>query len=459
MGFPPPVIVEYQGGTIACRGLPAFTSEVPGGARYDERDDCLRFEAYHYSRVVQWLRALQIPHEDKAAAYQKLSIEQRVWQKPFPYQQEALDCWKAAKRRGVVVLPTGAGKSHLALLTLLATQRSTLVVVPTLDLMSQWYENLRSALDIPVGLVGGGENDLQELCVTTYDSAYIQAERLGNRFCFVVYDECHHLPSEGYALAARSCIAPYRLGLTATLERTDGRHVLLDDLIGPVVFRKEITELSGSYLAEYETQTLFVELRPEERTEYDEQRALYKEFLSANGIDMRGPAGFRQFIIESSRSAQGRQAFRAYRRQKDLAMAASAKMQLLDELLHRHRNERTIIFTQDNATAYEISRRFLVPIITHHTKTKERAAVLSAFRSGAYGALVTSKVLNEGVDVPEANIAIVLSGSGSVREHVQRLGRILRRAEGKRAILYEVISASTAEEYISKRRRDHHAYR
>jgi superfamily II DNA or RNA helicase len=134
-------------------------------------------------------------------------------------------------------------------------------------------------------------------------------------------------------------------------------------------------------------------------------------------------------------------------------------MELLEQLLHEHRNKRMLVFTEDNATAYAIARRFLIPVITHHTKAKERAAVLSGFRDGTFGAIVTSKVLNEGVDVPEANVAVVFSGSGSVREHVQRLGRILRRVEGKRALLIEVLSASTAEERVSQRRRDHHAYR
>jgi superfamily II DNA or RNA helicase len=89
----------------------------------------------------------------------------------------------------------------------------------------------------------------------------------------------------------------------------------------------------------------------------------------------------------------------------------------------------------------------------------ERTEILKGFAEGRYGAVVTSRVLNEGVDVPEANVAIVLSGSGSVREHVQRLGRILRKARDKRAVLYELVTADTGETYTSERRREHSAYR
>ena len=121
--------------------------------------------------------------------------------------------------------------------------------------------------------------------------------------------------------------------------------------------------------------------------------------------------------------------------------------------------DRSILFTEDNATAYAIARRFLVPVITHQTKVRERSAILAGLADGSYGAVVTSKVLNEGVDVPDANVAVVISGSGSVREHVQRLGRILRKRDGKRALLYELVTAATSEEHTSERRREHDAYR
>ena len=133
-------------------------------------------------------------------------------------------------------------------------------------------------------------------------------------------------------------------------------------------------------------------------------------------------------------------------------------MRLLEELLRRHHQDRIIVFTNDNATVYDISRRLLLPAITHQTDLTERKKLLTAFKNGALRTLVTSRVLNEGVDIPSANVAIVLSGTGTVREHVQRLGRILRKAEGKRAVLYEVVVAETAEEQTSRSRRKHIAY-
>jgi superfamily II DNA or RNA helicase len=282
---------------------------------------------------------------------------------------------------------------------------------------------------------------------------------VGARFGLVIFDECHHLPSETYALAARQCLAPFRLGLTATPERSDGREEWLDALVGPQVYRREIVEMSGQYLAEYETERVAVELAPEERAEYEAERAVYLAFVRAQGIRMADKNGWREFIMRAARGEQGRRALRAYRRQRELSFAAPAKLAYVAHLLHEHRRGRAIVFTQDNATAYRISELLLIPAITHQTKVSERSEILARLDQGTYHAVVTSKVLNEGVDVPSANVAIVVSGSGSVREHVQRLGRILRKQGDKRAILYELVTARTGEAFTSERRREHSAYR
>ena len=204
---------------------------------------------------------------------------------------------------------------------------------------------------------------------------------------------------------------------------------------------------------------LTVELGPEDRRAHDEARGLYRDFIARNGIRMSSPSGWSDFIIRSSRSEDGRRAMAAYRQQREIAFAAPAKLDYVGLLLDRHRDDRVLLFTQDNATAYELSRRFLVPIITHETRVRERSEILAGLAAGDYGAIVTSKVLNEGVDIPDANVAVVVSGSASVREHVQRLGRILRARAGKHALLYELVTLNTAETYTSARRRDHSAYR
>jgi superfamily II DNA or RNA helicase len=451
--------LRFVAGTVEVSGLPPGTAldSVPELVE-DRRSACHRAPAHRYAELVLELRA-RYTLDDQARQYEVLPFRARVTRVPRPFQSEALAAWSRQRGRGVVVLPTGAGKSQVAVMAIDHKLRSTLVVVPTLDLVRQWYDLLRVSFACDVGVVGGGDYRVEALTVTTYDSAYLHMEHLGHRFGLVVFDECHHLPGETFSLAARQSLAPFRLGLTATPERADGRESILTELIGPIVYRKDIVDLSGSYLADYEVQTLDVHLTEAERAEYDAERALYLAFLRKHGIRMGDPRGWGEFIMRSSTSREGQRAMQAYRRQKELAVASPAKLDLLETLLAEHASDAMLVFTQDNATAYQVSRRFLVPAITHQTKVTERSEILDGLRSGRYNSVVTSKVLNEGVDVPAANVAVILGGSGSVREHVQRLGRILRRGEGKLARLYEVVSAGTAETGTSERRRDHEAYR
>jgi superfamily II DNA or RNA helicase len=454
-----PIHLSFDGGTLVVSGAePERLGALPG-CRFDPRSASYRAEARCYRALVEHLREHRLAYKDEARAYQPTAWQLKDPREPFPHQTEALETWLKQGARGVVVLPTGTGKTFLAILAIHRAARPALVITPTIDLLNQWHDELLTAFGGPVGLLGGGYFDLRPLTVTTYDSAYIHLERWGNRFGLVVFDECHHLPGPTYMAAAVGSLAPFRLGLTATPERADGQEVLLADLIGPLVYRREIKQLAGEFLAEYRTRQLYVELSPEEQECYQQARDQYRAFVEERGIAMGGPHGWQRFLQETYRSREGRAAFLAYREQKRLALAAPAKLRLLDKLLEDHRGDRVLIFTYDNATVYQIARRFLVPAITHQTRTRERRRILERFHSGEYPVVVTSQVLNEGVDVPAANVGIILSGTGSVREHVQRLGRLLRKQGDKQAILYEVVTRGTAEEFTSDRRRQHHAYR
>lgn len=450
--------LEFDAGTIVVRGVtPEQCSSH--GLVWDDRIEHGRGPALAYRAVVGSLIRAGMTVVDRARAYDELDAEHDTSFEPHPHQDEAVEAWDEGGRRGVVVLPTGSGKSFVAELAIDRVQRNTLVIAPTLDLVDQWIRRLEKAFGGPVGALGGGRHDVERLTVSTYDSAAIHMERLGGQFGLVVFDEVHHLPGDLYRQAAEQVIAPFRLGLTATPERDDGRHAELAELVGPIVFRRGIKDLAGDILAEYRTETVEVEMTDEDRRAYDESRAHYRGFVESQGIRVGSRGGWRRFLAATSRTEEGRAALAAYYRQKRLALAHDAKVDRLGELLAQHWDDRTIVFANDNDTVYRISERFLCPTITHQTPLAERTEILERFAEGTYRVVVTSKVLNEGVDVPAANVAVVLSGSGSVREHVQRLGRILRRKEGKQATLYELVTAESVEAHQSKRRRDHDAYR
>lgn len=449
--------LTFEDGTLLLRDLGA-DDPVPPPFVWDARVDHWRGLALHYRAALEHLQSSGAAFENTAPRYRHLALALRGTPALHPYQAEALAAWRAAGSRGLVVLPTGSGKSLVGLEAIASVGRSTLVVAPTLDLMNQWYDLLCEHFGAEVGVLGGGYHQLEELTVTTYDSAYLHLERYGNRFGLLLFDEVHHLPGEVYSHAAQMAIAPYRLGLTATLERADGRHALLAGLVGPLVYEQGIRQLSGEYLAEYRVEHRQVDMVAEERAQYETARAEYQAFLEAKNLRLGSAQGWRHFVQLSSRTPAGRRAMLAYRLHRRLALGTAAKLRVLEEILQAHPRERTLVFAGDNDTVYEISRLFLVPAITHLTPTKERRELLLGFNRGEYLVLVTSKVLNEGVNIPEASVAVVLAGSATIREHVQRLGRILRRRQGKQAVLYEVVSRDTVEDQISRRRRRHPAY-
>lgn len=425
-------------------------------AIWDDRIEKFRIPAINYRELMLTFRANGTDIADKAKEFGALELMPSVSMQPYPHQQEALDAWRQAGRMGVVVLPTAAGKTYLAQLAMQSTQRTTLITVPTLDLMHQWYAHLTAAFpDVEIGLLGGGSRDRTPILVATYDSAAIHAETLGNHYALLVFDECHHLPTDFNRVIAEYSIAPYRLGLTATPERTDGKHDDLTTLIGSEIYRRTPEELSGQALARHKTVQIKVHLSHQERDRYERLIQTRNAFLKEANIHLNSTQGWQHFVQASARSKAGRRAMLAHREAKAIAFGTEGKLRVLADLLATHYPERSLIFTDDNATVYRISQDLLIPAITHQTPVKERHEILQRFKAGDYRTLVASRVLNEGIDVPDASVAIVLSGTGSTREHIQRLGRVLRKGKDpdKLAILYEVIAEDTSEENVSRRRR------
>ncbi len=454
--------LEFEGGTLVASALPPLYDDADPLARLlvlDDRTGRYRAPAKHYREIVLALKARGLGFQDRARKFDRLGeLAIRGELTPFPHQAAALDAWCKGGFRGIVEMPTGAGKTILAVLAIARTRRPTLVVVPTIDLMLQWQRVLAKWFEVPVGMLGGGYKEREDLTVTTYDSAAFQTEFHGNRFGLLVCDECHHLPAPAYRFIAEGSIAPFRLGLTATLERTDGGEHVAMELLGPVNYRVAIDALEGQYLAPYEIETVRVHLNEDEQERYDHARELYINFLRTSGVNLSSPEGWGRFIFLCHRSDEGREAFQGYREQRRIALTCQAKIDALWEILRRHRADRIIVFTEDNETVYRLSRLLFMPALTHQTRPAERKRLLAQFAAGELPMLLTSKVLNEGVDVPDANVGVILSGSGSVREHVQRLGRILRKRPDKRAVLYEVLTEVAAESGISERRRQHRAY-
>ncbi|MCU4741752.1 DEAD/DEAH box helicase [Natronoglomus mannanivorans] len=437
----------------------------------DPRSDTSRTPAFRYAELRAALSASPLAVDDRVLSLADLPPLESAYELR-PYQAAALGDWLETDRwadlsrsqspeletarapAGVLELPTGSGKTVIAIEAIETLQTPTLVVVPTIDLQEQWIRELEREFAVDVGRFGGGEQRLGPITVSTYDSAYLKADAVGDRFGLVVFDEVHHLGGEGYREIARLLAAPARLGLTATFERPDDAHEVIEGIVGPLVHRVDVDELAGDHLAAYDLKRLAVSLTDAEREAYDRHQKVFTDYLARSNIQFRSGSDYQELVKRSGSDPEAREALLAKQRARAIVYGSDAKLEALEGILDDHRDDRIIVFTAFNDLVYDVSERFLIPAITHQTGTAERREILERFRDGTYSRVVTSNVLDEGVDVPDATVAVVLSGSGSEREFTQRLGRILRpKADGRRAILYEVVANDTAEENVSQRRR------
>ena len=440
------IVLSFDKGSLIARGGP-----VPHG-KYESRTDSYRAPAFRYSEIIKHLEENGIEFRDES--FEGLSCPRLVSSiKLRDYQEKALDAWRKANHRGLIVLPTGAGKTVIAMKAIEELREATLIVVPTLVLADQWRQQLEGEFGIRVGAVGGGSRQVRAVTVATYDSASIRANRMGNLFRLLVFDEVHHLPAESYRRIGFSYIARHRLGLTATLARDDGTRHSLKELVGDVVYEMAVDELAGIHLADYTVETVQVPLSPEEQGEYDRGFSVYREFIRSRGIRIRSARDYQRLVMRTGRDPEARRAILARNRAMDVALNSSSKVEYLKRLLLSNPDDKSLIFTRHNKLVYRISREMLIPAITHQTPKEEREEILKRFRSGRYRRIVTSQVLDEGVDVPDASLAVVLSGTGSSRQFIQRLGRVLRKSEGKQARMVELVSQGTAETRMSRRRR------
>lgn len=439
--------LTFDKGTICIQG----NIRVPNST-WDERSRAYRALALHYSDIIAFLKSSGFDYQDEVMDLLPCpellsSVTLR------DYQSQALDAWTANGQRGVIVLPTGSGKTLVGIKAISLLNTPTIVIAPTLDLVDQWRTKLKSEFKTEIGVLGGGEWDLKALTVSTYDSAYIHADKLGNRFGLIIFDEVHHLPAAGYRNIAEMFATPYRMGLTATFEREDGLHAELNRLVGGKVFEKRVRELTGKHLSPFRLEKIAVALTEAEQEEYERNQRIFSDYLARINLTIRSPADFQKLVMRSGRDPAARKALLSRNRARDVAYNSVSKMANLSEILKRHPESRIFIFTEHNKLVHRISRQFLIPAITYRTSGKERSETLDRFRSGLYRAVVTSKVLDEGIDVPDADVGIILSGTGSERAFIQRLGRILRKKDGKEAVLYEIVSAETSEVGTARRRK------
>ena len=450
--------LTYRLGLAVLRGVPA--DEAPPWLVRDDRLDALVAPGHRFSELRAWAADHGVADEGSAPA--DLDAPLLDPRDPRPYQREAVDRWRASGARGTVVLPTGSGKTLVALLAIDALQTGTCIVTPTRALVSQWFTQLADAFGADrVGAYYGDEKEVRALTVTTYHSAFQLMERWGAQFPLLVLDEVHHLAdgAGGEATAwhdhLRIAPSPYRLGLTATYP--DGRDTELRRLVGPVAYRRTIGEMTDAELARYAIIRRYVRLTSDEEARYQALSDVYERHLATAGYRDRVATptdAWRMFAASARRSPAARRALRAFHERERIVRLAEGKLREAERILRAHPAEQAVLFCGGTDAAEAVSRELAIPMITASTPASERHALLGALARGDIRAVASVRVLDEGWDVPGAKLGIVLGDStrGSGRQHVQRLGRLLRRQGDALASLYEIVAAGTYEFFASQKR-------
>ena len=416
--------------------------------KYDGENKVYIIYPYHYNLLKGKLKEKGYKVKELDLNFQDLNIDFKGSLRD--YQREAVEKWKENNYNGVIALPTGAGKTIIGINALSEVKKPTLIVTFTTEQMMQWRDKIIEFANISsedVGLFYSEEKEIKPITITTYQTAFRHMKELGDKFDLLIIDEVHHLPAEKFKQIALNSIASKRLGLSATPHRDDGKHEELFELMGGLVYHKTPQELTEKgYLAPFELIHVSVELLPEEKKIYEDLRTKYQALAGRRSVSQ---------LLEDMRSGDksAKEALKIFNQMKKAFSITESKLIVIEQILEKEAGNKVLIFTQYVDQAEEIANRFNAYLLTGGVKKKEREKILNEFKQKKEGILVLTTVGDEGLDIPDANVGIIVAGTGSRRQFVQRLGRLLRQKDGKVARLYEIVAKDTLEEQLSEKRK------
>ncbi len=345
--------------------------------------------------------------------------------KLYSFQEEALHKWLRANCRGTIIIPTGGGKTFIGLRAISELKVPTLILVTTEELLNQWYDRLLKYLGVKAGRLGAGFSEIRDVTISIYHSAVNNIDVIKDKFDLVIADESHHVPAETFKEVLFKVQAPYRLALSATPTRADHNEKLIFIACGEPVYKVSYTDLIRyGLVVPIRHYRIYTKLNSEERKMYEK---------AGNNI----------------------------MHLKAIAFKARNKINIVKKIVEMEYElgSKVIIFTQYIQQAEDIYRELksLGGIALLTSETRDRESIFRAFAKGNVRVIVTTTVLDEGIDVPDADVAIIVSGTGSPRQMIQRIGRVVRASENKReARIYEIIARNTIEEALSNLRHPKH---
>ncbi|MFC4359127.1 DEAD/DEAH box helicase [Halobium salinum] len=336
------------------------------------------------------------------------------------YQQDWVDRF-TERKSGVLVGPPGAGKTIAAMGVLAAVGGETLILVPSRELARQWRDELlthTSLTEAQIGEYHGGEKNIRPVTIATYQTAGMDRHRHlfdSRKWGLIIYDECHHVPASIYRRSA-DLQSKHRLGLTATPVRESGDEEEIFTLVGPPI-----------------------------GTDWD---ALFEAgFVQEPEVEIRYVPWTDDLTLNEWRSADGRE-------RHAIAAQNPAKVEEVERLRRRHPEAKTLVFADYLDQGRDVAEALGVPFVSGETPHWERRRLFDEFRDGERDTLVVSRIADEGIDLPDAELAVVVSGlGGSRRQGAQRAGRTMRPTGP--AVMYVLATAGTSEEDFAQRQMRH----
>ena len=394
----------------------------------------------------------------------------------YPWQRRALRAWQEAGRRGVVEAVTGAGKTRLALQAMrdaLAGGQKVAVLVPTLDLLHQWRREIRIHVEgevgrrLLVGVLGGGDRTSLASCdvlISTAQSAAQFQLLVDDAPALLIADECHHYGAEAWSRGLEAGFSD-RLGLTATYEREDlGVEQWLQPYFGSRCYRLGYEEaLADGVIAPFRIAFIGVQFTADEASFYDDADAKARKYRQRLVSDWGLPSQpFGEYMravqrLRASETPEGSKLagfyLSAFSKRRQLLAQSRSKLDAISALSPAvNAAERTIVFAQTVAAADAAidclaAKGQSGAVIEALMDAEERRDAFTAFERGDYNVVAAPKLLDEGVDVPAADLGIVLATSRSRRQLIQRMGRLIRRkADGRSARIAILFVENTAED-------------
>ena len=350
------------------------------------------------------------------------------------WQEEALKEWERAGHRGIVSVVTGGGKTVFALSCVDRIRpQATLIIVPTAALLEQWWDETASYFDLDLDEInvisGNSRFRLGAINIAVLNTAAKLAERVRQHRCFLIVDECHKAASPQFRIAL-NVNSSASLGLSATPERPydEGLKEVLVPALGPVIYRYDFeAALRDEVIVPFDLRNIVFDLEAERQAEYEKLTKAIARSISSHGIEAN------ETIVLLLKRAR-------------VLNLSLRRIQIALRLVASNRKRRILIFHED-IEACEIIHTVLVEnevksgIYHSRMKLRAKAAILGQYRRGEIDVLVTCRALDEGFNVPETEMGIIAASTATLRQRIQRLGRVVRPAKGKsRAIVYTLVA-------------------